>query len=84
VALRRRKLTGYCIKLHRMELHDLCSLPNIIGLIKVQVLTGEGTGAQGRKDESILGRQLDVWSKMILRRIWKKCDKVRVEYILLA
>jgi hypothetical protein len=41
-------------------------------------------GGHKEEDENILSRQLDIWSKMILKRIWKKWDKVRVEYIHLA
>ena len=48
----KEEVTGNCIKLHSMELHNLYSLPNIIRLIKLQVLTG---GSSGSKDKGILG-----------------------------
>jgi hypothetical protein len=54
-SIKEEEVTGNCIKLHSMELHDLDSLPNIIGLIKLQVLTDGARGAQGRKYKGILG-----------------------------
>jgi len=46
---------GNCIQLHSMQLHDSYYLPNIIRLIRLQVLTGGARGALGRKDNGILG-----------------------------
>jgi hypothetical protein len=45
----KEKITGDCIKLHNMELHDLYSLPNIIRLIKLEVLVGGASGTQEKR-----------------------------------
>ena len=55
------EVTGNCIPLHSMKLHDSYSLPNIIRLIKLQVLTGGARGALGRKDNGILGFGKKTW-----------------------
>ena len=81
---KRDEVTGECRKLHNEELSDLCSLPNIVRVVKSRRMRWAGHVARIGRGEVCTGfwwvnlRERDHWGdpdvvgRIILKRIFRK------------